>query len=141
MMTAVFKSACISGFIAMSVLASAGSAVAKSPCDGVTASLTKQQRADYTALIAKSFRKKVKPTAITIETFMKNGDWAVVYADVPVADPGYFFFNLSGKTPKLKDVWGGMADRSEVPELVKWAKTLGANDKIANCFADTATAS
>jgi hypothetical protein len=100
-----------------------------------------QQRADYAALIAKSFRKKVKPTAITIETFMKSGDWAVVYADVPVADPGYFFFNLSGKTPKLKDVWGGMADRSEVPELVKWAKKLGANEKVASCFADTATAS
>ncbi|MFK3666505.1 hypothetical protein ACI2JN_14800 [Ochrobactrum teleogrylli] len=141
MMTAIFKTACINGFIAMAFLASAGSAFAKSPCDGVTTSLTKQQRSNYSALIAKSLRKKVKPTAVKIDSFMQSGEWAVVYADVPVADPGYFFFDLSGKTPQLKDVWGGMADRSEVPDLVKWAKKLGANAKIASCFADTATES
>lgn len=118
-----------------------GSGFAKSACDGVATMLTKQQKSDYRSLIAQSLGKKVKPASINIESFMQYGNWSVVHADVPVADPGYFFFDISGKAPKLKDVWGGMAERSEIPDLIKWAETLGANKEIAACFADMATAS
>ncbi|MEN5247108.1 MULTISPECIES: hypothetical protein [Brucella/Ochrobactrum group] len=127
--------------LAVAMALPAGSAFAKSACDGVTTTLTRQVKSDYRSLIARSLGKKVKPASVNIESFMQYGNWSVVYADVPVADPGYFFFDLSGKSPELKDVWGGMAERSEMPDLVKWAEKLGANKEIAACFADRATAS
>ncbi len=37
----------------------------------------------------------------------------------------------------LKDVWGGIAEKSEEPEIAKWARNLGANKMIESCFADT----
>ncbi|MGW9465076.1 hypothetical protein ACWGSJ_19480 [Brucella cytisi] len=140
MMNTRFSSARAALLLAVATALPTGNAFAKSACDGVTTTLTIQQKSDYTSLIAQSLGKKVKPASISIESFMQYGNWSVVYADVPVADPGYFFFDHSSKQPKLKDVWGGMAERSEIPDLIKWAKKLGANKQIAACFADTATA-
>ena len=140
-MNTYFSPARAALLLAVAMALPTGSAFAKSACDGVATTLTKQQKTDYRSLIAQSLGKKVKPASVNIESFMQYGNWAVAYADVPVADPGYFFFDLSGKVPKLKDVWGGMAERSEIPDLVKWAEKLGANKQIAACFADTATAS
>ncbi len=68
---------------------------------------------------------------------MQAGTWTIVYADVPVADLGYFFFNSSSGNPVLKEVWGGIAEKSDEPEIAKWARDLGANKMIASCFADT----
>src|SRR5690606_36860069 len=88
--------------LAVAMALPAGSAFAKSACDGVTTTLTRQVKLDYRSLIAHSLGKKVKPASVNIESFMQYGDWSVVYADVPVADPGYFFFDLSGKSPELE---------------------------------------
>ncbi|KAB2722203.1 hypothetical protein F9K73_08315 [Brucella intermedia] len=140
MMNTRFSPACAAVLLAVALALPAGSASARSACAGVTTTLTKQHKTDYRSLIAQSLGKKVKPASVDIQRFMQYGNWSVVYADVPVADPGYFFFDLSGKSPKLKDVWGGMAERDEMPDLVKWAEKLGANKEIAACFADTATA-
>ncbi|NGN44510.1 hypothetical protein G6N74_25940 [Mesorhizobium sp. CGMCC 1.15528] len=70
---------------------------------------------------------------------MQSGIWTVVFTEVSVADPGYFFFESSTGGPVFKDVWGGMADEGDGPEITKWAKKLGANNVIASCFADTVT--
>nr|WP_313618879.1 hypothetical protein [Brucella anthropi] len=139
-MNTYFSPARTALLLAVAMAFPAGSAFAKSPCDSVTTTLTKQQKTDYRSLIAQSLSKKVKPASVSIESFMQYGNWSVVYADVPVADPGYFFFDLSDKLPKLKDIWGGMAERSEMPDLIKWAEKLGADKQIAACFADRATA-
>ena len=136
-MTGMIKTASILGLMLSALLTSAHAASAKSACDGVTTTISTQQKADYAALIAKSFGKKVKPASVKINSFMQYDKWSIVYADVPVADPGYFFFDISPNVPKFKDVWGGIADESEMPEIVKWAKGIGANEKIAECFART----
>ena len=112
---------------------------AASPCDSVDTQVTKQLKLQYSKLIAKSVGQKVKASEVGIDKYMRAEDWVVIYADVPVADPGYFFFDASSGNPIFKDVWGGMAEKSDLPNLVKWARKLGAGPKIASCFAADAT--
>ena len=112
-------------------------ALAGQACRGVDTRLTKQRRVDYAKLVAESLDQNVKPSAVEVTRFMRAGAWTVVYANVPVADPGYFFFDSSAGKPRFKDVWGGVAQKSEAPEIFKWATKLGANKAIASCFRDT----
>jgi hypothetical protein len=99
--------------------------------------LTKQRRVDYAKLVAESLNQNVKPSTVDVNKFMQAGTWTVVYADVPTADPGYFFFKSATGKPQFKDVWGGVAQKSEAREIFKWATKLGANKAIASCFAGT----
>lgn len=112
-------------------------ALAANPCDGIDNKLTAQRKSDYAKLVAKSLDQKVRPSKVEVQDLMQSGTWTVVYADVSVADPGYFFFDSSSGKPVFKDVWGGVAEKSEAPEIAKWARDLGANNKIASCFAST----
>ena len=106
-------------------------------CRGVDTRLTKQRRVDYGKLVAeRTLNQNVKPSTVDVYEFMQAGTWTMVYATVPVADPGYFFFDSSAGRPRFKDVWGGVAQRSEAPEIFKWATKLGANKAIASCFTD-----
>ncbi|MCJ8151777.1 hypothetical protein [Shinella sedimenti] len=109
-------------------------ATAADPCAGVDRSLTKQNKAEYAMLIAKSLDRKVKPASVEIDAALRYETWAVIYASTPVGDPGYFFFDSSSGAPVFKDVWGGMADDGDGPVLIKWARKLGANKEIASCF-------
>ena len=87
--------------------------------------------------LRRTLNQNVKPSTVDVQRFMQAGTWTVVYANVPVADPGYFFFESSKGKPRFKDVWGGVAEKSEAPGIFKWAAKLGANKAIASCFADT----
>lgn len=109
-------------------------AIAAVDCTGVDQELTKERKTEYAKLISESLKEKVKPAKVEVDSFMQSGDWTVVYASTPVADPGYFFFDNSSGKQTFKDVWGGMADEGDGPKLVKFAKDLGANAKIAACF-------
>lgn len=120
-------------------------AMAASPCSGVDTQLTKQRKADFAKLIAQNIHKKVKssqkvkPSQVEIDNFMQSGKWTVVFASVPIAEPGYFFFDSTSGTQEFKDVWGGVAEKNEIPEVTKWALRLGADKAIASCFANAAT--
>ncbi|MEJ5081399.1 hypothetical protein [Ochrobactrum sp. MYb379] len=109
-------------------------ATAAVDCTGVDQQLTKDRKTKYAKLISESLKEKVKPAKVEVDSFMQSGDWTVVYATTPLADPGYFFFDNSSGKPTFKDVWGGMADDGDGPKLVKFAKDLGANEKLAACF-------
>ncbi|MBN9045712.1 MAG: hypothetical protein J0H18_08600 [Rhizobiales bacterium] len=110
---------------------------AADPCAGVDRTLTSELRKEYAVLISRSLEVKVKPSKVDIDSIMQAGTWTVVYASTPVADPGYFFFDSSSGKPVFKDVWGGVANKGEAPEIAKWARKLGANKTIASCFANT----
>jgi hypothetical protein len=56
-----------------------------------------------------------------------------------VSDDGVMFFQTVNGKKQFRDVWGGYADPSEKPELVSWAKKLGAPQGLADCFADAVT--
>lgn len=127
--------------LAFSILAGIGHvacqpAHAGTACRGVDTRLTKQRRVDYRKLVAESLNQNVKPSTVDVYEFMQAGTWTMVYATVPVADPGYFFFDSSAGRPQFKDVWGGVAQKSDAPEIFKWATKLGANKAIASCFTD-----
>lgn len=111
--------------------------IAASSCAEVDQKLTKQRKSEYAQLISKSLDGKVKPSKVEVDGFMMFGTWSVVYASTPIADPGYFFFDNSSGKQVFKDVWGGMAEEGDSPELVKFAKNLGANAQIASCFSHT----
>ncbi|QWK81029.1 hypothetical protein [Ochrobactrum sp. BTU1] len=122
------------GVVLIGVLGLSQQAIAANPCSGVDQSLTKQNKAEYATLVAKSLDKKLKPANIEIDAALHSGKWTVIYASTPVADPGYFFFDSSSGVPVFKDVWGGMAEEGDGPILIKWARDLGANKEIASCF-------
>jgi hypothetical protein len=109
-------------------------AAAAVDCAGVDQELTKERKTEYAKLISESLKGEVKPAKVEVDSFMQSGKWTVVYASTPVADPGYFFFDSTSGKQTFKDVWGGMADDGDGPKLVKFAKDLGANEKIAACF-------
>ena len=113
------------------------SAIAADYCKGVDTKLTTQRKSDYAMLVARSLDQNVKPSQINIKDFMQSGTWTVVFAEVSLADPGYFFFDSSSGTPVFKEVWDGIAGKDEIPEITKWARELGANNTIASCFAQT----
>ena len=108
--------------------------IAASQCAGVDQQLTKERKAEYAELISKNLKNKVKASAVEVDSFMQSGDWSVVYASTPVADPGYFFFKKMSGKQTFKDVWAGMADEGDGPKLIKFAESLGANKEIASCF-------
>ncbi|WP_343314242.1 hypothetical protein AAIB41_03570 [Brucella sp. BE17] len=107
---------------------------ASTSCTGVDQELTNQRKSEYAEIISRSLEGKVKPAKVEVDSFMQSGNWTVVYASTPVADPGYFFFDNSSGKQTFKDVWAGMADDGDGPKLVEFAKKLGANEKIAACF-------
>jgi hypothetical protein len=125
------------GLLAGTLLFPQYAAAVADHCQGVDTKLTTQRKADYAKLVAKSLDQNVKPSKVDVQDFMQSGTWTVVFAEVPVADPGYFFFDSSSGKPVFKDVWGGVAEKDEAPEIAKWARDLGANQTIASCFADT----
>jgi hypothetical protein len=136
-MTTVFKQILAFGVLAGVTHLACQPAHAGLACKGVDMRLTKQRRVDYAKLVAESLNQNVKPSSVDVTKFMQAGTWTVVYADVPTTEPGYFFFESSRGQPQFKDVWGGVAQKSEAPEIFKWATKLGANKAIASCFRDT----
>ncbi|MND68329.1 hypothetical protein D3C80_597770 [compost metagenome] len=110
---------------------------AAAPCATVDQHLIHDLKMQYASLIAGSLEGKVQPSKVDINSIMRSGNWTVVYASTPVADPGYFFFDSSSGQNVFKDVWGGIAEKGEAPEIAKWARSLGANKAISACFADT----
>jgi len=129
----------IQGAAVSALMLISSAAMAQEACVSLDNALTFVRAQEYAPLIAKA-AEGTKPEQVEFMSFAESGNWSVVYAATPVADPGYFFFEKVGGKTQFKDVWGGMADASEQPELVKWAETLGAPTELANCFAETAAA-
>ena len=114
-------------------------ASAAAPCAGVDQALTSARKQEYAALVATFLSNKAKPSEIKVMGFMQDGAWSVAYVSTPVSDDGYVFFQETKGAKRAKDVWGGMAQPSEQPEIAAWAKKLGAPDNLARCFALHAT--
>lgn len=124
---------------AMVMALAAGAALAGERCEGVDQTLTAALKQEYARLVAADIRGKVKPSDIKVLAFMREAPWSVAYVSTPVSDDGYFFFKEEQGAKRAKDVWGGMAEASERPELIQWATKLGAPEKLARCFALHAT--
>lgn len=111
-------------------------------CLGVDTELTDQRGAEYTNLIVGTFSEDLDPSErfqssdVEIYSFLESETWSAVYAAIPTADIAMFFFEQVDGERQFKDVWGGMAEPSERPDLIKWAENLGAPQALATCFAE-----
>lgn len=104
---------------------------------GMGTSMPHARELGYTDLIAGVLDRKVQPSEVTIRGFLSSGSWSVVYAEVPIADPGYFFFEKVNGRPRFKDVWGGVAQPDERPQVIAWVRKLDVPESLAVYFADT----
>lgn len=142
--TTAAKMAALTGLLALSVHA----CFAAAPCKNVDTSLSKQQRAAYARLIAatapgiqdaKGQWQKIKPSQVAVLDAMQAGDRLIVRSDILVGERGFFLFDLGKKPVQPIDIWGGVAQKDEIPGLVDWARKRGANGDLAQCFAKMAT--
>jgi hypothetical protein len=105
-------------FVLAATLGNAGTVLAsqnRNACIGVDMNLSPSRRHGYERLVASAVGQKVRPSEVTINKFLSSGPWSVVYADVRIADPGYFFFQATEGRKRFEDVWGGMAESSDCP--------------------------
>jgi hypothetical protein len=112
---------------------------ANSVCDGVKVEVTQARKSEYAPLVASAIKSKVKPAQVKFSAIMESGAWSAAYVSTPVSDDGVMFFQTVNGKKQFRDVWGGYAQPSEKPELVSWAKKLGAPQDLARCFAQTVT--
>lgn len=110
---------------------------ANSACDGVEVEMTQARKHEYAPLVAAAMDNSFKPAQTKFLSIMESGAWSAAYVSIPDADDGVMFFQTVNGKKQFRDVWGGFAVPSEKPELVAWAKKLGAPDKLARCFAET----
>lgn len=133
--------------IVMALAATGAPAVAEGvdPCAGIDTNLTDKRAREYAHLIVDAFSKDLKPSErfkpsdVEVGSFLESGEWSAVNASIPTADMAMFFFQEVGGKKQFKDVWGGIAEASEAPQLIKWAEDLGAPRNLATCFADQVT--
>ena len=126
------------GFIGLEVTLTSAFA-ANRACDGVKVEVTQARKGEYAPLVAAAIGGKVKPAQVKFSAIMESGNWSAAYVSTPATDDGVMFFQTVNGKKQFRDVWGGYADPSEKPELVSWAKKLGAPQGLARCFAETVT--
>src|SRR5690606_10868467 len=109
---------------ALALGASAANAQTGEPCAGVDTSLTEKNRQNYAQWIAEAISadlepaERFEPSEVDVSSVLSAGNWSAAYASIPVADPGFFFFQNVNGQQELRDVWGGMAEPSDRPELI-----------------------
>ena len=113
----------------------AGSALA---CSTADVELTGARLKEYSRLVAGAMDDKVKPKAVGVVRFMGVGTWSAVFATTPLADPGWFVFELVDGNVQFKSAWGGVAFEEDRPGVITWAADLGAPSDFAECFAQVA---
>ena len=127
----------LKGIVLLATLLFSSAAIAQEACVEIDTDLTAPRAQLYAPLIATAAEGSTAEKVAFI-FFAESGSWSVVSAYTPASEQGYFFFETASGAPQFKDVWGGVAEVSEQPELVKWAETLGAPADLAACFAETA---
>ncbi|MCR6727441.1 MULTISPECIES: hypothetical protein [Agrobacterium] len=125
-------------FVCLGLMVPSASAATKD-CDGVELELTKVRKQDYAAVVASAVDHKVKPVQVEFNAILESDDWAAAYVSTPIADDGMMFFQTVNGKKQFRDVWAGYADDSDRPDLIKWARKLGAPEKLARCFAQIVT--
>lgn len=108
-------------------------------CDGVKLELTTVRKQEYAPLVASAVDNKVKPSQVEFNALLESGTWSAAYVSIPIPDDGMMFFQTVNGKKQYRDVWAGYADDSDRPDLISWAKKLGAPEPLARCFAQVVT--
>lgn len=125
---------CQSAAVLSLMFASSVAVAQDDACLSLDTAITVAVAQEYAPLVAEA--AETTPEEVEFLSFMRSGNWSAVYAAVPTADPGYFFFEDVDGQKQFKDVWGGIAYASERDEQIAFAEGLGAPADLAACFAD-----
>jgi hypothetical protein len=82
------------------------------PCEGVDIRLPPARTREYAGRVAESVTTKVKPSQVSVHSFIASGPWSAVSASMPDSGDGFFFFKETHGRKQFKEVWGGWADPS-----------------------------
>ncbi|NTG30069.1 hypothetical protein G6L33_22865 [Agrobacterium rhizogenes] len=123
----------------IALLLSVGAAVATDRCQDIKVAITDLRKQEYGALVASAMETKIKASQVRFYSILESGVWSAAYVSTPASDDGVMFFETVNGKKRFRDVWGGWADPSEIPELIAWAKKLGVSKDIASCFAKLVT--
>lgn len=101
--------------------------LAKTPCDGIW----QQPLAQGSALLKKTPIKGL-PARPKVYDLMRSGNWSIVWAEFPDAEPGGYFI----REGRFVEVWGGVAAGDTAADLAKWAARQGKDmpKPLAACF-------
>jgi hypothetical protein len=117
----------------VAVIATASSAWAASPCDGVNRSLTTERKMVLAPEIAKQFQFK---SVDVLQSFQASG-WSIFYVDTHESDDVYMFYAHDPLTSRYISLWSGAAKSNE-EQTIK-AQTLvlmpSIPRRLASCFA------
>ena len=76
------------------------------PCEGVDIRLPPARTREYAGLVAESVTTKVKPSQVSVHSFIASGPWSAVSASMPDSEDGFFFFKETHGRKQFKEVWG-----------------------------------
>lgn len=118
------------------LLMSGASSTQAQGCAGVNTDLSPQLRKRYVEAIESTFRPASRP--ITVDGYMGQGDWAVVFSRPPHAERGAFFIQRKDNKYVLVKTWGGVAGPDSAESIASWARGLYPDfpASLANCFAN-----
>lgn len=106
-------------------------------CAGMDLQLTPARRVAYAGHVVSAVDGKVAAADVQTSRFVGDGDWSLVHAAIPIADPGYFLFETVDGATVSRGVWAGFAEEGDRSGLIDWATSRGAPEAFARCFAQT----
>jgi hypothetical protein len=106
---------------------------AASPCDGVNRNLASERR----SVLAPAIAKQLKVSRVSVNESMQFGGWSIIYVGTFESDDVFLFYAKDPLTSSPVTTWGGVALRSEEPEIRSWTlkNAPGIPQTLANCFA------
>jgi hypothetical protein len=127
---------------AITLLLSSFSVFAATPCTGASTTLTSAQRKMYARSISSNLTKWQSPALIKIDETLTLHNWTAVWAAPKDMEQGVFIYSQEKSGLTFHDVWGGYAEPSDKPIIVRWVKKLAPSvpDDFAECVAETITA-
>lgn len=108
-------------------------------CAGFDTQLTPSRAVEYAKLVRGAMDNRVEAADVDIDQFLQGDAWTAIHASTTITDPAFFLFETKDGAPRFKDVWGGMVDDDASVGMMEWAKSLGAPEDFAACFAGVHT--
>ncbi|WP_142591077.1 hypothetical protein [Serratia marcescens] len=101
-------------------------------CASLKLKINAENKSLYQGLVQKVLTEKVSSKQIDVSEVLADKEWLAIFASTKTSEPGVFFF----KNKKFIDVWGGMVEQDEKPNVLKWAQGIHAPGTLTQCFFD-----
>ncbi len=99
-------------------------------CANLKLKINAENKSFYQGLVQKILTEKVSTNQIDVSEFLANKEWLAIFASTKTSEPGVFFF----KNKEFIDVWGGLVEQDEKPDVLKWTQGIHAPGMLTQCF-------